>query len=421
MPVVNEDWLDPSSWAGGGVSWGVIRDGDTLRFARAVRNGSVEEYHVPVSEWLQGCSLRSRVNGETEKGGRLVAGLSPARVMLRALHSPIADPQKSSEIWPSLLDAALPFALEDCMVAFGEALPAEEGGLRCLAAAIRLEDLEAECGAWRELGLDPDSLVPEALVIAEGTPGVKVWTGTGRSVFVHWSEKGFSACGGAKDPSRDGKTLTRFLAAFPENASLEWVGPEGDDHEDLLERGLALAGLGQGGPIMNLRAEPLAHPALSRRARVLRSRLMVLCAGLGLLAAAMPLLLRSMVNRHFDLAQERMAEEYRRVTGMPIPPGPQRLHMERWIDQEWGGIREASEQIFSPGVRAGMGEVLSVSSRLGLTVREWMQDRDRLRMIFSADRGVAERMVLQLGDFGWRGELEDLGEGTWLYRGEKTL
>jgi len=420
MPVVSEDWLDPSVWAGVNVAWGAVRDGAALRLARIVRGGATEVFHAAEPEWREGCAVRTRLLADVSRGARLVAGLPPSRVMLRTLHSPIEDPHKSAEIWPSLLDAALPFPLESCLVAFGESRGAEAGGLTCLAAAIRMEDLQAECRAWEDLGLDPECMVPEALVIAGARPGVHVWVGSGRSVFVQWTEEGFAACGGAKDPSREGKTLQRFLGALADAPHPEWVGPGGDNQEDLLERELARAGLGQGGTgMINLRADTAAHPGLLRRARRTRQTLLSLCAALLGLSAGMPMVLRTLVNRHAESTRARMAVLYREVTGERSPPGQERLLMERWMDQEWGAVRSAADRVFTPGMRPGMSEVLSVCSRLGVTVRTWSQEADGLRLSFAADRALAERLMEELGHFGWRGDLTETDAGGWRFNGER--
>lgn len=421
MPVVSADWLDPSGWASAAVSRGVSRDGEVLRFARASRGGSFEIDTVSLNDWQTGCAMRTRVEADLKKGARLVAGLPPSRVMLRTLISPLSDPLKSAEIWPSLLDASLPFPLESCLVAFGEGTKTEEGGMSCLAAAIRIEDLQAECEAWQALGLDPEWLVPEALVISQAVPGVHVWVGKTRSVFVHWGQSGFSACGGAKDPARDGKTLMRFLGALPDSADPIWVGPGGEDDPDVLERGLALAGLGQGKARMNLRGEAVGHPGLLQRAKRTRQMLLGLFIVMMMAAVGMPLTLRSFLNQQFTATQVRMAEGYRDVTGEMSPPGQERLLMERWIEQEWGSVRAAAERVFTPGVSTGMREVFTVSARVGVTVRTLKQDRASLRVSFQANREAAERFETELGHFGWRGELAQDTADVWTYMGGKEL
>ncbi len=419
MPVVSEDWLDPSAWAHVQVAWGLVRDTDLLRLGRMTRGGAAELFHVSEKEWGEGCSLRGRLEQEVRQGARLVAGLAPSRVMLRTLHSPIQDPVKSAEILPSLLDAALPFPLESCVVAFGESRRAEEGGMTCLAAAIRLEDLQAECRSWESLGLNPDCMVPEALILARATPGVHVWIGSGRSVFVHWTDSGFAACGGAKDTARDGRTLGRFLGAISGAPAPEWAGPGGDDYEEVLEMGLARAGLGLGNIRMNLRADAAAHPGLLHRARRTRRILLTLCAMLTALAAGMPLVLRTVVNVHFEAARTRMAGAYRELTGSASPPGQERLLLERWIDREWGGVRAATERVFAPELRAGMGEVLSVAARLGITVRAWNQDAETFGLTFAADRSLAERFEAEIAGFGWYGDLTEAEAGAWRFLGRR--
>lgn len=420
MPVVNPDLQDPAVWADVSVAWGGIRDGDTLRFARMARGTSIQVFMVQLSDWQEGCKVRSLLLEDLDRGARLTAGLPPSRVMLRTLISPLSDPHKSAEIWPGLLDAVLPFPLESCIVAFGESRPRADGGLSCLAAAIRLEDLEAECRLWADLGLDPECLVPEALMLGGEWPGVSVWIGTGRAVFVARDDEGFSASGGAKDPSREGKTLRRFLDAMPGEAGPVWLGPGGDDAGNVLEEALARSGLGlPGARMMNLRADPMAHPGLLRRARRTRRTLLALAALLLGLSVGLPMLLRAVMQHHQQESRLRMSALYQSVTGEQSPFGQERLLLERWIDREWGAVRAASDRIFATGIRPDMSQVLALCSRLDLPVRSWSQDAEGLRLSFAADRPGAERLAMELGHFGWQGELTELEAGGWRFNGRR--
>lgn len=420
MPVVSPDLQDPAVWGDVSVSWGGIRDGDTLRFARMARGGSCEVFEVLASNWQEGCKVRSLLVDDLGRGARLTAGLPPSRVMLRRLISPLSDPHKSAEIWPALLDAVLPFPLESCMVAFGGCFAREAGGLSCLAAAIRLEDLEAECRFWADLGLDPECLVPEALMMCGEWPGVYVWIGTGRAVFVARDEEGFSASGGAKDPSRESKTLRRFLDALPGEPGPVWLGPGGDDAGNVLEEALARSGLGiRGEGMMNLRAGPMAHPGLLHRARHTRRTLLALAALLLGLSAGLPMLLRAVMQHQQQESRLRMSALYQSVTGEQSPFGQERLLLERWIDREWGAVRAASDRIFATGIRPDMRQVLALCSRLDLPVRTWSQDAEGLRLSFAADRAEAERLAMELGHFGWQGELTELDAGGWRFNGRR--
>lgn len=417
MPVVGQDWLNPAEWSPVSVSWGVARDKELLRFARLVRGGAAEIFEVTLPEWERGCALRSRLESDRKSGARLAAGLPPSRVMLRTLTSPLNNSRKSAEIWPSLLDAALPFPLEQCMVAFGESRALDRGGLGCLAAAIRLEDLAAECREWEALGLDPECMVPDALIVARFTPGTHVWLGTGRAVFVHWSAEGFAACGGAQDSSRNGKALTRFLGALPGAPKPVWTGPCGDDCEDRLERGLAESGLGLLEHAMNLRAGPMAHSSLFRTAARLRRRYLILAAAMLGLSALLPFTLRQTLSRHFQKAQHRMAAEYLSVTGMRSPPGQERLLMSRWLENEWGTVRETAERVFASGVRAEAGQILSLADTAGIVLGEWAQDAESLRVRFSGNSLQAERVEEALSRSGWRGTLTGSEAAGWLFEG----
>lgn len=425
MPVVSADWQDPSRWARVRVCWGVVRDGEVLRWARRTAGGgAVELESAGVEVWRAGCALRERVEAEVRAGARVVGGLPPARMMLRTLKSPLADVRKSAEIWPSLLDAALPFPLESCVVSFRGVEASAEGGLRCLAAAVRVEDLEAEIADWQGLGVDPELLVPEALVLAEppagGGEGVRVWLGEGRAVFVHWTREGFSACGGARDVSREGKTLARFLSAVSGSAGAVWVGPGGDGEAGVLEAGLAAAGLGAGSAAgLNLRAEPVAHAGLRREAGRQRRRILVLAAVLAGMVAGVPMGVRARLRGELRRVQGRMAERYEQVTGLRSPPGQERLLLERWIEQEWSGVRAEADRLFVPGVRSEMSEVLTVMARVGGTVRDWVQSGAGVKVTFEAEAEAADRLVAELEHFGWAGTLSRDAGTVWTYAGER--
>jgi len=62
---------------------------------------------------------------------------------------------------------------------------------------------------------------------------------------------------------------------------------------------------------------------------------------------------------------------------------------------------------------------LSVGARLGVTVRRWKHGENGLQLTFVSDDGNAERLVAELGDFGWEGSVKEDASGVWIYRGEK--
>ncbi|MGA0370014.1 MAG: hypothetical protein ACO3N7_11265, partial [Kiritimatiellia bacterium] len=118
MSVVNADWRDPASWRPAKLSYGFVRDGDSLRVCRREASGKSTFWVCGVAEWQSGSEFRQQLERDLESGAGLAVGIEPHRVMLRRLNSPLRDAGKSAEIWETLLDAAIPFALEKCEVSF---------------------------------------------------------------------------------------------------------------------------------------------------------------------------------------------------------------------------------------------------------------------------------------------------------------
>lgn len=375
MPVVNDDWAFPNRWAPAKISWGVARDGDRLRFCRLTPRGDPEFWVVSTADFPGGAEPADRLQQDLRKGARLVAGLPPSVVLLRCLESPFKDPAKTREIRDSLLDAALPFSLEDCFTVF---LPPRVGpdGIRLPAVAARSVDIQKALEEWGGLGLEPEMLVPESLLLPVAPERACVWLGEQRALFARVDEAGCVVCGGSGDASRGGRALSRFFLAAEKAPEISWRGPGGDGEKGFLEQALARAGLGLEAGGVNLRADSLAHDRLQRIHGGVRRRWIAAAALVMGLAVAAPWGVRAVFSQLFEQMEVRTGEVYEAVTGSPSPAREQeRLLLERHADEVWGRVFDARKRLASSAVADALADALLAAQFTGAQVRD-LQVRD---------------------------------------------
>lgn len=428
MPVVGSDWLQPARWAPVQISWGVVRDGDQLRLCRRGGRGKYSYWRISIAEWNMEHEVCAKLRQDVKRGARLVAGLDPSRVLIREVASPFKDRRKSAEIWPSVLDAAIPFPLENCRAAF--LFSRVEGeGMRCLALAARDADLALELHAWNALHLDPEFLVPEVLVLPPNAGAVSAWFGENRAIFATWGPYGPTASGSAKDANPEGRAFKRFLAAHADDAdslpAFSGCGPQGESEEKdrscHLESALADAGVVAGHPGVNLRAGELAHPRLAKQ--------MGRKSKGGMLAAACVLLvalsLRPAIGFWFEAERNQLqrdiAEIFEDFTGYPSPaPGQEALLLDRYLEQQWGQVSGALSGLREREIPARLADVLLAAQFTGTSVRELRLHRHSLHLEVQALDTEALRLGRRLRESGWQVEPKQSGDGVWVFEGEKA-
>jgi hypothetical protein len=434
MPLVSGDWQDPARWAPARVAWGVLRDGDALRLARLGRSGGPRVWTVTVADWLAGAEPAAQLARECARGARLAAGLDPSRVLLRLLESPIDDPAKSRETFPALLDSRIPFPLERCVAAFLPQNRLPEGGHACTAVAIREADLEAALAEWQAMGLDPDLLLPEALLLGE-TPGTHVWNGASRAVFLHRGPQGADAAGAARNPAPRVPALHRFLRAQTRPGPLRLAGPNTeaiqtdiassfpdlamDSHPDLdLAVLLARAGQTAHAAHANLRAGVLASPRLRKRRAASRRQALALFALAGLLAALAPFGVRAWYA-HDRAAQQLVASRaYAQVTGRDSPaPGQETLLLERHLQENWAPLRGQALRLAAPGTTDQLAEMLETCRLSGVNVRKLVLNGADFELHVPASEAVAAELARRLREGGWEPGEPVAADGIWRIRG----
>ena len=419
MPVVDREFQDPSHWASVSSSLGCILDGDFLRFWLQPRKGRGKGWVLSLEEWKNASSADVKeIRRALDGGAWCSVGLPPSVGLVRQLHSPFSDGGKSSEIWPSMLDAELPFALEECAVAFLPAERAAEGGLDCLASAARLQDVTSVLEQWHALDIHPDVLIPEALLLLSHTPSA-VWMGRERTVITAGGPGVFYAAAGCGALARREKTVSRFQKVWKEQApGLSWrsVGPDGEEEAEYLERQASLFLLGKGPAGGNLLSPEYASERVqsgySRRWRTVG--LVALLAGV--LLAGGPLWMRTQLLQEQERVEQEISLAYARVTGAPVQEyerGQEVLLARRYMEDQLGDLLEAREQVAGPELTERMLRVFFTLATLNMSMVSVEADTDQVTAVVLSDQDDLQNLQLELEKFGDQVKISSPGSGVW--------
>lgn len=419
MPVVSATELNPARLFPARIGWGFVRDGETLRICRIGSGRALNFYNLTLEAWRGGEEPTKRFKKDWSRGARVAVGLEPHRVLLRELVSPFADIRKSAEIWPSLLDAQIPFSLEECRVAFLQPRRDARAGLRCLAIAARDADLKEALHEWTALGIEADLLVPETLLL-EGQ-GAVVWQGHTRSVFVARDDSGWLGAGGSLDSATRETTLARFVAAW--NAGVpSRVGPgtEPPTQPQSLERSLASACVRPSPVVANLRSGELASPRMSERLYRARRTLRVAAILVAVLLITGPLLLLHRIREARSASLRASSELFRQLTGRSSPaPGQERLLAQRYVEQEWMPVRETAAALARPAQTRRLAMLLSSAAVQGLELRSLRLEGNQFAVQALGGEGSMRAFCDRLGVNGWKlNALKKESETAWSVDGE---
>ena len=368
MPVVNRDLQFPADWVRPAVSIGLIRDGDSVRVWIQPRKGGGRGGVVNCAEWGSD-ALIQEVRRAVEKGAWVVVGLAPHRGLVRSLSSPLNDLQKSAEIWPSLLDAELPFALEECAVAFLPPEKLEQGGVRCLACAVRESDLREARSEWEELGVKPDLMVPEVLLLSRDRES-RLWRGQYRFVMTAWNGGEFLGGAGGGAGARREKAIHRFQTTWRSAYSeISWAetGPEAGREEQSLEQTAARIPHGSFGLEANMLAGAGVQTRVVNRYRKKQKTLRVAVLLLLLILMLGPLSLRGRMRNYQAVLRQEIAREYLGMTGSQSPAaGQEVLLARRFLDEALEGVVLSRREVSGPGVSVRLFRVFDQLNRQGL-------------------------------------------------------
>lgn len=394
------------------VAYGVDQNGEKAVAVGATRHRGRISFETLTAEAVSAAAAAN-------PRAAVACALPPGRAMAVWLQTPLPSVAKARRVLPTLLDMAMPFALEDCFYAFspllkpsgGHRLPlAPEGsGLAALAVAVRRDDVVLQLAALAEKGLNPHILDHEGLALwtqalqevpstapqAE-TDGLRavVWV-RGREALlalgagtVFWSAHRIADTGGGAlertvrvqiDAAANGRyaqmpltwlwgggdsaacrTLrTRIEAVLPGSVSLNL--PHG---EMFLARALATRALTAGPMRFNLRGEALAHSGTLLNIGTRQRRQAAGCAAMAGALLAINTIFDYSQSRQTDRAETRFTEGVSRVAGWPVPAKGENalLIAARELatrQSAWEPVKRA----FTPSLLETLNTVLSTAAK----------------------------------------------------------
>lgn len=383
-------------------------------------------------------------------GGRdrvVAACLRSGESFLRRIQAPFPSPAKARKVFPTLLDIELPFPLEECACAF--LAPRAEGPVtEALAAGARLSAVRARLDALRARAMDPLILDQEGLALwtqslrerppdaaAADAPRVVVSLGADRATLaLGRGDKLFSAhavrsddhahmarvlagvfrdkpdvtlwfwCGAGAGDGRRPEALRARLAA-------DWPGPSAthDAPAAFLARALATRALLPGPLRCNLRAGPLAHPALLARAAALSARAAALFLAGGLLLHAANIGWNSAVRRREARLDAAFAALRDALSGYRVEgaKGAYALRIVKERLDERLAAMAPFRRAFEPSLLRAMGAILAVGARHDLQYEALTIEADRLAVSGTAgDWNKCEELAAALSALGYAVRLD---------------
>ncbi len=390
-------------------------------------------------------------------GRAAVIAALPARISFtRWLEAPFASSAKALKVAPTLLDIQLPFPLEQCLHSFVASMPTDDGKTRCLAAAARRTDVEAELRTLQELQLDPVALdhtgltlwtqalreFPAAGATDVGVRAVVCLNGD-RSCVVFGRGTDFVSSHAFREENPD--QVARLLhAQLPElgadEAKIEWIwcgagtadparlsrarnslldrypGSCGvaEEPETFLMRGLLTRALFGGSLRCNLRTGQLTHSEVVRRSTrgSLAAALVLLLTAAALfagnVAARMHLASREgAIDREFASVRDALLGYRHNVKGERAVEAV-RLKLEKDRKELWPFL-----EVFRPGVAATLGEIMAKGKEQGMTYSVVTLSADKVTIRGTApdyDRPQALRDLLKARGYAVRVERKTVTE-----------
>lgn len=383
---------------------------------RAVRHGAPQTVLAAALDSEEARGALQAVAREAEKGTAALAVAAPAaQTVVRRLRAPFASAKKAAKVWPSLLDVELPFPVESAICSYDDPRAGKDATC-ATASALRRSDLMAFSAACRAAGFDPTHCDAEVLALwsqqtAEVPPAraelprAIIWLGADHVSVARGRGPEFMAAHVLRaSPLADGAPAfdalwasraaqilqTHLTETGGAEMDLWWAGPGAED-EALVARlrrvlpaefGLrheihrqpasflarALARRAAEGSGVNFKSGELAHPAVLRaQARSLKR------AHLGVVAASLLALALNggewtLRQHRVDSMQRRLTEAARTIAGDAIPPGQERLMVERAIsrrDEETQPFRNALDAV---GLEGRLKGALEAADALGVEI-----------------------------------------------------
>lgn len=373
------------------------------------------------------------------------------------LDAPFASWSKTRRVLPALLDAQLPFALEECRYSFVAARPALDGKVQVLALAARAGIVEAQLDRYRAAGWDPVFLDHAGLALwtqslletppAPGEARVLVYVQPGMLTVVTGRGGDFqqahtlalpaelAGAGGGRMDALFGRLERILYAAAGADWQPHWLlyagagapAPVADELErrlprrwpgrisrpvnavGILSRALAVRALSSGAWRCNLREGPLLHPAVRgwRRQATRRAAYMAMAAGCLLLAGN--LVWQAAAARRLQSMRGAVAALAARLApGERIPYGREVEEAQR----AWEKERQATAALHaavSADLHLRIGQLLEAGAAGGIAYQVLeADDRQFTLRCSAADWGRFEALARRLGELGYAAEQEAL-------------
>lgn len=398
------------------TAYGLELSAGRLMLVRAVRHGAPQTVLVAAMDSEEARRAVQSVVRDVEKGTAALAVAAPAaQTVVRRLRAPFASAKKAAKVWPSLLDVELPFPVESAICSYDDPRVGKDATL-AIASALRKSDLAAFSETCRAAGFDPTHCDAEGLALwsqqtaeapptrADG-PRAILWLGADHVSVARGRGPEFMAAHILRaSPLADGAAAfdalwasraaqilqTHLAETGGTEMDLWWAGPGAEDESLVarLRRALpaeigirheihrqpasflarALARRAAEGSGVNFKSGALAHPA------VLRAQARGLKRAYGSVVAASLLVLAlnggewALRGHRIDSAQRRLTEAARAIAGDAIPPGQERLMVERAIsrrDEETQPFRNALDAV---GLEGRLMGALEAADALGIEI-----------------------------------------------------
>lgn len=274
---------------------------------------------------------------------RVSCGLTPRECIAKWLDVPFASKRKALKVLPGILDVELPFPLEECLYRFVSIKRQDNGNVKALALAARMEDVRGKLDNLKSAGIDPHILDNEGIALWEQAlrerpadnadprkPRAVVYIGADRYTIALGRGSDFIASHAVKmtDPGYMFRIVKSTLAEDNQKMEWIWAGPGATDIAKVrslaesmqsasasfpvivsepgrfLARALAVRAIGDTETSCNIRIGDITHPEILRR----ESKMSLLSA-VSLLTSALLLCVVNLSVRSYLAHKEKMADQ----------------------------------------------------------------------------------------------------------------
>ncbi|MDI6753895.1 MAG: type II secretion system protein GspL [Thermodesulfobacteriota bacterium] len=121
--------------------------------------------------------------GGEKEGKNIIVSLPSHRMMVHRLSLPFKERKKNQQVIKFEVEPLLPLAIDQVLVDFYMTKGGPDGN-KALAFAVRKEELKEQLSLMEEAGLDPESVVPEALALFWLARNLKIGISSGALLDV---------------------------------------------------------------------------------------------------------------------------------------------------------------------------------------------------------------------------------------------